>query len=208
MPLSGTNVIILAGGYGTRLKDAFDGPKVLAPVAGRPFLEHLLEQAVGAGCRRIILALGYRAAEVAGAAVAWQSVLGKRREVELVLVVEPRQEGDSMASGRAARCCPNDPALLMNGDTYVAADLAEFVGTAEALLHMNDGRGVIVPEPFEGRHVGWVYASPGPLVRFAPKTLVPAEMIHVPGAFPFVDIGTPEGWAGAEKFLRGRGVIR
>lgn len=39
------NAVILAAGYGTRLGDAAGGwPKPLVPVAGRPFLDHIIER--------------------------------------------------------------------------------------------------------------------------------------------------------------------
>ena len=54
--------IILAGGFGTRLRDVVaDVPKPLAPVAGRPFLAWLLDRLVAQGMRRCILATGYMA---------------------------------------------------------------------------------------------------------------------------------------------------
>ena len=40
----GLTVIILASGFGTRLKDAVpDIPKPMAPILGRPFLEYLMD---------------------------------------------------------------------------------------------------------------------------------------------------------------------
>ena len=52
--------IILAGGLGTRLASKLDGiPKAMAPVAGRPFLEILLNQLKLAGCTRVLLSVGH-----------------------------------------------------------------------------------------------------------------------------------------------------
>ena len=43
--LAGVPAMILAGGLGTRLRDAVAHvPKVLAPIHGRPFLAYLLDQ--------------------------------------------------------------------------------------------------------------------------------------------------------------------
>jgi len=54
--------IILAGGFGTRLQSRLDGiPKPMAPVAGRPFLEILVDRLADSGFRRIILSVGYLA---------------------------------------------------------------------------------------------------------------------------------------------------
>ena len=60
-----TEVIVLVGGFGTRLQAVVaDVPKPLAPVAGRPFLAYLLDAYAAAGMRRAILATGYRAEQV------------------------------------------------------------------------------------------------------------------------------------------------
>ena len=54
------DVIILAGGFGTRLKKKVPNlPKPMAPIAGRPFLEILLQSLSKKGFLRIILSLGH-----------------------------------------------------------------------------------------------------------------------------------------------------
>ncbi|HUN90548.1 MAG TPA: sugar phosphate nucleotidyltransferase [Burkholderiaceae bacterium] len=56
-----TAVVVLAGGLGTRLRSVVpDLPKPMAPVAGRPFLEWLLDYWIGQGIDRIVLSVGYR----------------------------------------------------------------------------------------------------------------------------------------------------
>jgi D-glycero-D-manno-heptose 1,7-bisphosphate phosphatase len=52
---------ILCGGLGTRLRPLTDSlPKPMAPVNGRPFLLHLVEQLRDQGITRILLLVGYR----------------------------------------------------------------------------------------------------------------------------------------------------
>lgn len=52
--------VILAGGYGTRLKPFTDtNPKPMYPFEGKPFLEYIIEQVKGFGFREIVLLLGY-----------------------------------------------------------------------------------------------------------------------------------------------------
>lgn len=52
--------IILAGGLGTRLRDAVPGlPKCMAPVAGRPFLFHVINYLRSEGVEKFIFSLGY-----------------------------------------------------------------------------------------------------------------------------------------------------
>ena len=49
--------IILAGGFGTRLREVVsDVPKPLAPVAGRPFLAYVLDALVRQGYGHAVLA--------------------------------------------------------------------------------------------------------------------------------------------------------
>jgi D-glycero-alpha-D-manno-heptose 1-phosphate guanylyltransferase len=52
--------IVLAGGLGTRLRSEVpDLPKCMAPVAGKPFLDHVIEHYLDAGIHRFVFALGY-----------------------------------------------------------------------------------------------------------------------------------------------------
>ena len=54
-------VVILAGGLGTRLKSvAGDLPKILVPVAGRPFLDHQLDLLRRHGFTDVVYCVGYR----------------------------------------------------------------------------------------------------------------------------------------------------
>src|SRR5215207_2458319 len=67
-PLDGVSAAILAGGLGTRLRSVVaDRPKVLAPVAGRPFLFFLLEHLAAAGVREAVLLVGFGAGQVRAA---------------------------------------------------------------------------------------------------------------------------------------------
>jgi D-glycero-alpha-D-manno-heptose 1-phosphate guanylyltransferase len=55
------HAVLLAGGRGTRL-DAVSGglPKPLMQVGGRPFIEHVLDGFVEAGCDHIVIAASYK----------------------------------------------------------------------------------------------------------------------------------------------------
>ena len=60
MPVSNYPVAILAGGLATRLRPLTDKiPKVLVPVAGKPFLAHQLEMLRRQGITRVVLCLGH-----------------------------------------------------------------------------------------------------------------------------------------------------
>lgn len=60
MNLAEISVALLAGGLATRLRPITEKiPKVLVPVAGKPFLAHQLELLRDQGIRHVVLCLGY-----------------------------------------------------------------------------------------------------------------------------------------------------
>src|SRR5688500_13121406 len=62
---NGYDAIILAGGLGRRLQETVpDLPKVLAPVACKPFLSYVIDSLRMQGVTRFIFALGYKAGKV------------------------------------------------------------------------------------------------------------------------------------------------
>jgi NDP-sugar pyrophosphorylase family protein len=61
-------IAILAGGLGTRLGDrSRDTPKALMPVAGQPFIFHQLRLLADHGARRVILCVGHLGQRIADA---------------------------------------------------------------------------------------------------------------------------------------------
>src|SRR3954465_6354985 len=56
-----TEAIILAGGFGTRLRSVIsDLPKCMAPVNGKPFIVYVIECLFQQGIKKFILSLGYK----------------------------------------------------------------------------------------------------------------------------------------------------
>jgi len=54
-------VIILAGGYGTRLVEETENlPKPMIEIGGRPLLWHLMKMCSAQGFNEFIIALGYK----------------------------------------------------------------------------------------------------------------------------------------------------
>lgn len=114
--------IILAGGLGTRLAARVSGlPKAMAPVAGRPFLEILLRQLQRQGCMRVILAVGYLHAAI-------EDRFGAAFDgLRLDYAVEDTPLGTGGAIRSALAMGREDATLVLNGDTYLAADYAEML---------------------------------------------------------------------------------
>jgi len=123
-----TDIAILAGGLGTRLRGVLpEAPKIMAPIAGRPFLEHLLEWLQSQGAGHVLLGLGYRADAVIRHLEA-HPFPGLRVET----VVEPEPLGTAGAIAFARPRLTSDPVLVINGDTFVDADLAAFLAAHRA----------------------------------------------------------------------------
>ena len=118
MDLSTLTALILAGGLGTRLRSvAPDGPKALAPVQGRPFLEYQVDWLRRQGIRRIVLCLGY-----ASQAIVDHFGDGAGFGVEISVSVEPEPLGTAGALA-LARDGITATVLAMNGDTFYQDEL-------------------------------------------------------------------------------------
>lgn len=113
--------IILAGGFGTRLRGVVDDvPKPLAPVAGRPFLAWLLDALAKQGLRRVVLATGYRGEQV-------KAALGTDwRGMALAYSCESKPLGTGGAIALAAGEILGDAFFVLNGDTWLELDYAAF----------------------------------------------------------------------------------
>src|SRR5690349_5423159 len=113
--------IILAGGKGTRLREVVaDRPKVLAPVAGRPFIAYLLDQLERADVRHVVLSTGYMAEQFA-------DLIGyKHNGVTIEYAQEESPLGTGGAIKYAAEKADSPHILVMNGDSYFDADLVGY----------------------------------------------------------------------------------
>lgn len=114
--------IVLAGGLGTRLAERLNGvPKPMAPIAGRPFLEILLNQLQHAGCTRVILSVGHLHAAI-------QDHFGASfRDVRIEYVVEDVPLGTGGAIRMSLAQASEGSVLVLNGDTFLQADYAAMV---------------------------------------------------------------------------------
>jgi NDP-sugar pyrophosphorylase family protein len=123
--LAGLDLVVLAGGLGTRLRPVVaDRPKALAPVGDRPFLDLLLAWFRGQGVRSVVLALGHMAGQV-------EARLPELRRRLPGLELRASVEAEPLGTGGALRAClphlSSDPVLVANGDSFVEADLGAFL---------------------------------------------------------------------------------
>jgi NDP-sugar pyrophosphorylase family protein len=121
--VSNVPTMILAGGLGTRLRPAFNsGPKSMAPVDGRPFLEYLLLQVGRAGFRDVLLCVGYGREKVEE----WAGD-GKKWGLEIRYSAEPVPLGTGGAIKFAAKLIDSEAFLVLNGDSFLSVDLGDLV---------------------------------------------------------------------------------
>jgi mannose-1-phosphate guanylyltransferase len=137
------DAIILCGGAGTRLRSVTgNGPKAMASIGARPFLELLLRQLRRYGFQRAVLAVGYRHDVI-------RTHFGERAlGLTLAYSLETVPLGTGGALRNASDLIESDSALVMNGDSYTDVDLSRFAANhREAKAHISmavispDGRG-------------------------------------------------------------------
>lgn len=124
-----SQAVILVGGLGTRLGElTARTPKPLLPVAGRPFVEHLLQEVSRYGFRKATLLAG-RFGDQVRATYDGQVIF----DLAVDVVVEPSPMGTGGALAFAAAEARLDPEfLLMNGDSWIDMDLVRLVRNWEA----------------------------------------------------------------------------
>ncbi len=223
--------IVLAGGLGTRLRSVVpDLPKVMAPIAGRPFLCYLLDYLAQQGLRRVILSVGYRCQDII-------DTFGDRYgdvTIDYAIEEEPLGTGGAIA---AALAMAEGPAVFaINGDTFLHLDyqaMARACGREPdgamvmALHQVSDttryGRVKVNKNRVDGFSSGvqgaglinaGVYLIPRGLSKQFPvkprfsfeKEFLEAKVSEIrPLAFVcdgvFIDIGVPEAYREAQRLL-------
>lgn len=156
--LTSIDVVVLAGGLGTRMQGVLgDTPKLLAPVGDRPFLDILIDRLRVFGAARVVLGLGHL-----GDAVVRHLEANPQIGLDVVTAIEPEPLGTAGALRFLRPRIKSDPAMVMNGDTFTGADLCGFVAA-----HRQSGAqgSILCTEVADARAFGRVYLSPTGRVR-------------------------------------------
>lgn len=109
--------VILAAGEGKRMRPlTYERPKVMLPIAGKPIIEHLLEEAKEAGIDDFVFVVGYHDETI-------RNYFGKgeRWGINLEYVTQKAQLGTADALRRTEGLVENK-FLMLNGDTIVSAE--------------------------------------------------------------------------------------
>lgn len=167
-----TTAVILAGGLGTRLRSAVpDLPKPMAPISGRPFLEHQLDYWIKQGVSHFVLSVCYRHEVI----VDHFGNRYKGAEIDYVIEKTPLGTGGGLLLA-AEKAVKNEPFLLLNGDTYFAADLKKLTELSVAtdadwcfsLFRTNE----------EGRYMGIDISPQGQIVSLKSGTGRPGRLAN------------------------------
>ena len=114
--------LVLAGGLGTRLKQRVpDLPKPMAPIAGRPFLEYILDRLILGGITEIILSVGYRADVITS------HFKDEYKNAKITYAIESEPLGTGGAIANALSGLNVNNILIVNGDTLVNLDYSNLI---------------------------------------------------------------------------------
>jgi NDP-sugar pyrophosphorylase family protein len=115
--LADCDVIILCGGFGTRLQSVVhDRPKPMADIHGRPFVSLIVEHFLRHGARRFIFSTGHRGEMIED----WF----RRHQAgyDRIFIRDPAPLGTGGALAQALTAVRSNPFLLLNGDSLCELD--------------------------------------------------------------------------------------
>ncbi len=118
--------VILAAGEGKRMRPlTYERPKVMLPIAGKPIIEHLLEEIKEVGINDFVFVVGYHDETI-------RDYFGKGEKwgVNIQYVTQKTQLGTADAL-RKTEGLVEDKFVLLNGDTIVSAEDIEKVITGD-----------------------------------------------------------------------------
>lgn len=116
--------IILAGGLGTRLREAVpDLPKCMAPVAGWPFLYYVINLLRMQGIQKLIFSLGYKHKAILN----FLNKEFKTLNYDFVIEEEPLGTGGAIAF--ALQKTETENVFVVNGDTLFSLNAEELLQT-------------------------------------------------------------------------------
>ena len=114
------DVIVLAGGLGTRLRSVVsEVPKCMAPVAGKPFLWYLLKYLTRYDVSQVVLSVGYLREVI----FRWIDENRSEFPFEFDYAVETEPLGTGGGIKLALGKVKSASAFILNGDTFFDVDL-------------------------------------------------------------------------------------
>ncbi|MDB5197420.1 MAG: histidinol phosphate phosphatase [Flaviaesturariibacter sp.] len=193
-----TEAIILAGGLGTRLREAVpDRPKCMAPVAGRPFMSHVIDELRMQGIQRFIFSLGYMADVI-------QDYLKEAYPtLDYTAIVEEEPLGTGGAIQACLRQAITEHVLVANGDTLFKVALKDLA----AVHKVNKAACTLALKKMQdfNRYGVVALAETGAITGFQEKKHYTEGLING-GIYllqkePFLRLGLPEKFSFEKEYL-------
>ncbi len=125
-------VIIPVAGYGSRLRPhTYSTNKSLLHVAGKPILSHVLEPIVPLRPTEVVFVIGFRGEEV-------QEYVERTYSFKSTFIRQTKLLGLGYAVSLALDAVPDEPALVLLGDTIVELDLAKFMAAGDNVIGLHE----------------------------------------------------------------------
>lgn len=158
------DVIILAGGLGTRLRQVVsEVPKCMAPVCGKPFLSYLLDYLKNYSVGKVILSVGYLRDSII------QYIDNQKHnynfEFDFAIEETPLGTGGGIRLALEKATTPN--VLVLNGDTFFNVDVNSLI-----MNHLHSEKDITIAlKPMENfeRYGNVVLDENGQVVEFQEK---------------------------------------
>lgn len=186
--------IILAGGFGTRLRSITNDlvPKCLVQIMDKPLVSHIIHAMNEQGITDITLALHYKAEQ-------FREYFGN--SIKYAIEDEPLGTGGAIKNALRTFTAEElrEPVLVVNGDTIADIQYSEL-----SKRHIAQ---ITVATTYEGESAGIYLIDPDLFNEFPDRTYsfereiipkVPHTFYHIPW---FTDAGTPDGY---EKACNGK----
>ena len=130
------DVVILCGGLGKRLRPTFKGPKVLAKIGEKTFLDILIDNLLMQGFKNIILSVGYLKEQIKNH---FNYDCNKSYDYTVTFSEEEEPFGTGGALKKAKTQIRSNPFMVINGDSICKVNFKSFIEfhlEKEALLSM------------------------------------------------------------------------
>lgn len=112
--------IILAGGFGTRLKEVVNEiPKVMAPINGKPFLEYILDYLDNNIFNHVVLSVGYKHEVII------EHFGNKYKSIDISYAIEDEPLGTGGGIKKAFEFIKGHRVVVMNGDTMFRINMSK-----------------------------------------------------------------------------------
>lgn len=167
-------VIILAGGLGTRLRSAIGNeiPKCMAPIDNKPFLWYLLRYLTRYDVSRVVLSVGYLREVI----YKWVDDVRDDFPFLFEYAVEETPLGTGGGIREALKHCLNDNVVILNGDTFFDVDLVRLMNEH---IRMDSYLTVALKSMRNFERYGAVeLATDGHIIAFHEKTYCSAGLIN------------------------------